>query len=78
MNSSGEKNFNLKILLILALGHLLTDIYQGAVPTLLPFLKAKLSLSYTMAGVIMMAANFTSSIIQPIFGYLSDRKETMF
>ncbi len=78
MNSSGEKSFNLQILLILALGHLVTDIYQGAVPALLPFLKAKLSLSYTMAGVIMMAANFTSSIIQPIFGYLSDRKEKMF
>lgn len=78
MNPSRETSFNLKILLILSLGHLVTDIYQGALPTILPFLKVKLSLSYTMTGVIMMAANFTSSIIQPLFGYLSDKKEKAF
>ncbi len=66
---------NLKILLVLSFGHLATDIYQGALPGILPFLKAKLSLSYTLAGVILMAANFTSSLTQPVFGYLSDKKE---
>ena len=70
--------FNLKILLILSLGHLITDIYQSALPAILPFLKENLSLSYTMAGVILMAANFTSSLIQPLFGYLSDRQEKAF
>jgi FSR family fosmidomycin resistance protein-like MFS transporter len=67
--------FNLKILLILSFGHLATDIYQGALPAILPFLKTKLSLSYTMAGVVLMAANFTSSILQPLFGHFSDQKE---
>lgn len=67
--------FNLKILLFLSLGHLITDIYQSALPAVLPFLKEKLSLSYTMAGVIIMAANFTSSLIQPLFGHFSDRKK---
>jgi FSR family fosmidomycin resistance protein-like MFS transporter len=66
---------NLKILLVLSFGHLVTDIYQGALPAILPFLKTKLSLSYTMAGVLLMAANFTSSIVQPLFGHLSDKKE---
>ncbi len=66
---------NLKILLLLSFGHLVTDIYQGSLPAILPFLKARLALSYTMAGVILMAANFTSSLMQPLFGYLSDRKE---
>lgn len=78
MNPSHNKSFNLQILLILALGHLVTDIYQGALPAVLPFLKTKLAISYTMAGVIMMAANFTSSVVQPVFGYLSDKKEKMF
>jgi MFS transporter, FSR family, fosmidomycin resistance protein len=67
--------FNLKILLILSFGHLATDIYQGALPAILPFLKTKLSLSYTTAGVVLMAANFTSSILQPVFGHFSDKKE---
>jgi len=69
----GKLNF--KILLILSLGHLITDIYQGALPTILPFLKENLSLSYTMTGVILMAANFTSSLIQPLLGFLSDKQE---
>lgn len=67
--------FNLKVLLILSLGHLVTDIYQGALPTTLPFIKEKLSLSYTMTGIILMMANFTSSILQPLFGFYSDKKE---
>ena len=68
---------NWKILLVLSFGHLVTDIYQGALPALLPFLKDRLSLSYAMAGVILMAANFTSSVMQPLFGYLSDQKEKL-
>jgi len=77
-DSSRENKFNLKILLILSLGHLVTDIYQGSLPALLPLLKERLLLSYAMTGVIMMAANLTSSVVQPLFGYLSDRKEKVF
>lgn len=69
------QKFNLRILLLLSLGHLITDIYQGALPTILPFLKENLSLSYTMTGMILMTANFTSSLIQPVLGFLSDRQE---
>lgn len=76
--SPGATTFNLKILLILSFGHLATDVYQGALPAILPFLKTKLSLSYTTAGVVLMAANFTSSILQPVFGHLSDKKEKIF
>jgi len=67
--------FNLKVLLILSLGHLVVDIYQGALPATLPFLKERLSLSYTMTGFILMVANFTSSVLQPLFGFYSDKKE---
>lgn len=70
-----NRPFNLKILLLLSFGHLVTDIYQGSLPAILPFLKARLGLSYAMAGVILMTATFTSSLLQPLFGYLSDRKE---
>ncbi|MDR2017515.1 MAG: MFS transporter [Syntrophobacterales bacterium] len=69
------KKFNLKALLLLSLGHMVVDIYQGALPALLPFLKEKLSLTYTMAGVVLVMSNFASSILQPLFGYYSDKKE---
>jgi MFS transporter, FSR family, fosmidomycin resistance protein len=66
--------FNLKVLLLLSLGHCVTDIYQGSLPVILPFLKAKLDLSYTTAGMILIASNVASSVVQPIFGYFSDKK----
>ncbi|MGQ9652712.1 MAG: MFS transporter [Thermodesulfobacteriota bacterium] len=64
---------NLKALLLLSMGHLITDINQGGLPVLLPFIKESLDLSYTAAGAIIMTSNLTSSTIQPLFGYLSDR-----
>lgn len=68
------KTFNLKVLLLLSLGHCITDIYQGALPAALPFLKDKLGLSYTSAGFILIASNVASSVIQPLFGIIADKK----
>jgi len=65
---------NKKALLLLSAGHLVTDVNQGALPALLPFLKEALGLSYTMTGIIILFGNITSSVIQPAFGYLSDRR----
>ncbi len=76
--SSVQSTFNLKVLLVLAFGHLATDMCQSALPAILPLLKAKLLLSYKTAGVILLASNVTSSVIQPLFGYLSDQKEKGF
>jgi MFS transporter, FSR family, fosmidomycin resistance protein len=65
---------NKKALVILSAAHLVTDINQGALPALLPFFKEAMNLSYTTSGVILLSANLTSSIIQPAFGHLSDRR----
>jgi FSR family fosmidomycin resistance protein-like MFS transporter len=65
---------NKKALAILSSGHLVTDVNQGALPALLPFFKEALGLSYTMAGIILLFGNLTSSVIQPAFGYVSDRR----
>jgi len=65
---------NKKALAVLSAAHFVTDINQGALPALLPFFKEALNLSYTMSGVILLSANLTSSIIQPAFGHLSDRR----
>jgi len=57
---------------------MVVDLYQGALPAILPFLKDNLGLTYTLAGVVLIVANLTSSVIQPIFGLLSDKKEKAF
>jgi FSR family fosmidomycin resistance protein-like MFS transporter len=64
---------NPKLLILLSLSHLATDTCQGALPALLPHLKESMGLSYAAAGGILMAMNLTSSVIQPLFGYCSDR-----
>jgi FSR family fosmidomycin resistance protein-like MFS transporter len=66
---------NLKIILILSLSHLITDLTGSALPAMMPFLKNTLELSYTAVGAVIMVSNMTSSIIQPLFGYLSDEME---
>ncbi|HWF49226.1 MAG TPA: MFS transporter [Solirubrobacteraceae bacterium] len=58
----------------LSAGHLLTDISQGSVPALLPFLIAERHLSYAAAAALILAATISSSIIQPLFGHISDRR----
>jgi FSR family fosmidomycin resistance protein-like MFS transporter len=54
--------------------HLFTDVAQGAVPALLPFLIAREHLSYAAASALVLAATISSSVIQPLFGHLSDRR----
>lgn len=64
---------NARLLAFLAVGHMVIDINQGALPAILPFLREAFALSYAAAGTIMLVANLTSSVIQPLFGYLSDQ-----
>ncbi len=58
---------------ILTIGHLATDINQGALPAMLPFFIAVYDLSNAAAALIVFATNMTSSIVQPLFGYAADR-----
>ena len=62
-----------KLLALLALGHLVIDLNQGALPAVLPLLRKVHDLSYAQAAAVVLVANLTSSLIQPLFGYLSDQ-----
>jgi MFS transporter, FSR family, fosmidomycin resistance protein len=59
---------------VLSAGHLFTDVSQGSVPALLPFLKSHDHLSLTAASALVLAATISSSVIQPLFGHISDRR----
>jgi MFS transporter, FSR family, fosmidomycin resistance protein len=58
----------------LSSGHMATDLAQGALPALLPFLSERFDLSYTMVGALVLAATISSSLIQPAFGLWSDAR----
>lgn len=57
----------------LSLGHLFTDLAQGSIPALLPFLITKDHLNYAALSALVLAATISSSVIQPAFGHISDR-----
>jgi len=54
--------------------HLVNDMYQGVVPALLPFLVAERHYSYAAVAGLTLAATVVSSIVQPAFGWLGDRR----
>ncbi len=58
----------------LATGHACVDVTQGAVPALIPFLIHDRHWSYGAAGALVLAMTASSSLLQPLFGWLADRR----
>jgi FSR family fosmidomycin resistance protein-like MFS transporter len=71
--AAGPAGVDRRAMATLSAGHLFTDIAQGSIPALLPFLIAKDHLSYAAVSALILAATISSSVIQPLFGYVSDR-----
>lgn len=57
-----------------AAGHACVDVYQGAVAALVPYLVAERGYDYAAASGIVLAASLLSSVVQPLFGALTDRR----
>jgi FSR family fosmidomycin resistance protein-like MFS transporter len=64
---------NIRRLAGLSTGHLITDVNQGAVIILVPVVRASLGLSIGAAALMVTVSTVTSSLVQPLFGILSDR-----
>ncbi len=63
-------------ILLIFLGHVCVDTSQGILPVALIKLKELFALSFFQVGLVMTVLTLTSSVIQPIFGYISDRMRT--
>jgi FSR family fosmidomycin resistance protein-like MFS transporter len=59
---------------LLTFSHVVNDLYQGAVPAIIPFLVAEYHYHYLAVTGITLAATFISSVAQPAFGMLTDRR----
>ena len=59
---------------VLASGHAMVDACQGAVPAILPFLISRRGYSYAEATSLLLVMTVCSSLLQPLFGYLTDRR----
>lgn len=63
-----------RTILLLSVGHGCVDVYQGAVAALVPFFVAERAYGYAAASGIVLASSLLSSVAQPLFGALTDRR----
>ncbi len=54
--------------------HLLNDSLQAVIPAMFPILEEDRGLSFTQLGLIAFALNMVASVLQPVVGYISDKK----
>lgn len=59
---------------LLAAAHLFDDVNQGVIPALLPFFIAERGFTIAAAAGLVFASNIASSVLQPLFGLLADRR----
>ena len=57
--------------------HFSNDISSGALPAVLPFFVLNYGLDYASMAGLMFASACLSSVIQPLFGFLSDKTSKM-
>lgn len=55
-------------------GHIAVDMCQGGLAATLPFLIAAHGYSYAQITLLVFMANIASAVIQPLFGWLGDRR----
>jgi FSR family fosmidomycin resistance protein-like MFS transporter len=60
-------------LALFCLGHFFIDLYSSALSVFQPLLVDHFRLSFTQAGILGGLLSFSSSVMQPVYGYLSDR-----
>ncbi len=58
----------------LSLCHLLNDMVQSLLPSIYPILKTALNLDFGHVGLITLVNQLTASLLQPVIGYVTDRR----
>ncbi|HKH67601.1 MAG TPA: MFS transporter [Reyranella sp.] len=62
------------VLAALSGAHLLNDLIQSMIPAIYPLIKETYQLDFAQIGLITLAFQVTSSILQPMLGYATDRR----
>src|SRR5258708_31257346 len=74
LNSPPAELIDYKSIALLSAAHLTDDLNQGVVPAMLPFFIAASHLTYAAAAGLILAQTLSSSVVQPLFGLLADRR----
>lgn len=62
------------IMVAMGICHLFNDTLQSIVPAMFPILKDEVGLTFTQLGFISFALNMVASLLQPVVGFISDKK----
>lgn len=61
------------VIFAISVSHFLNDLMQSLIPSLYPILKSNYALDFGQIGMITLAFQFTSSLLQPLVGIYTDR-----
>ena len=62
----------------LAAGHFTVDTYSGFLNPIMPFIAAKIGIGIAVTTMLMSISYLLSSLMQPLFGFLSDKYKRRF
>lgn len=62
----------------ISLSHFLNDTMQSLLPSVYPLLKQNYALDFTQIGLITLTFQITASLLQPVVGYLTDKRPQPF
>ncbi len=62
-----------KAIFSLSLGHFTADLYSSCLAPLYPLIATNLGINLALISMVISLAHLTASLLQPLFGYLSDR-----
>src|SRR5258708_17858311 len=60
----------------ISISHLLNDTIQAVLPAIYPMLKSVFALSFAQVGLMTLTLQVTASLLQPVVGFLTDRRPT--
>lgn len=69
-----NQQFNWRGFSVLALAHVINDMYANFLPPMLPFLVSAGAFTIAKSTTLVAAFTISSSFAQPVFGYLIDQK----
>jgi FSR family fosmidomycin resistance protein-like MFS transporter len=78
-SATGEVDTTVMAMLIaLSFSHLLNDTMQSLLPAIYPLLKDAHHLSFAQIGLITLTNQLTASVLQPVVGFVTDRRPQPF
>ena len=63
-----------RVILAISCCHLLNDMMQSLMQAMYPAVKANHALTFAQLGWISLAYQITASLLQPVVGYVADRR----